>query len=94
MVSGSEEIHKALEDRLNEIKREQRAEWAAFEADPEHLEVPTDSPQRLDELESIHTAIAREQQVMPVESRRLSHPTFDQKKLLSPSASSSHTPAL
>ena len=60
MVHRPGEILKALENRLTEINQEQCAQVATFSADPEHHDVPTHSPERLEELDSIHAAIARE----------------------------------
>jgi hypothetical protein len=57
MVKGSEEIKQALKDRLDEIRRDRKAEWEAFAADAGRFPVPTDSEERLQQLYSIHLAM-------------------------------------
>ena len=76
MVRGPDEILKTLEDRLKEINQEQRAECATFSADPEHYDVPTNSPERLQELDTIKAAIARERRDIEIQEQPILLPNI------------------
>ena len=64
VVQTPEEVLQAMHDRLNEIAREEAAEWEIWAANPGGNDPPKRTPERQQEVDDIQVAIAHQHEAI------------------------------